>query len=278
MRLDAHQHFWAIARGDYGWLTPELTALYRDFGPDDLAPLLAAQGIEGTILVQAAPTVAETRYMLALAAEHEMVKGVVGWVDLEQPDAGEVLSDLAAGGGLVGVRPMIQDIADDDWMLRPALTQALKQVAAQGLVFDALTLPRHLPNLRTLLGRHPDLKVVIDHGSKPQIAAGLFDDWAGDMAELAQTTQACVKLSGLVTEAATDWTTEDLRPYVDHLLETFGPHRMVWGSDWPVCTLASSYAQWCDTTEKLLGTLTQAERAAILGETAMKLYGLDEAR
>ncbi|MCY4179111.1 MAG: amidohydrolase family protein [Litoreibacter sp.] len=275
MRIDAHQHFWVVERGDYGWLTPDLTALYRDFAPSDLMPLLVDQGIDGTVLVQAAPTVAETHYMLQLADAHDEIKGVVGWVDFEAADGPDVIAELAQHPKLVGLRPMIQDIADDDWMLGAALTPAFQAMVQADLVFDALTLPRHLANLETLLVRHPDLSVVIDHGSKPEIAQNGFDRWAPAMARLAANTSAKVKLSGLVTEAGAEWTTEDLRPYVDHLLGTFGPARMIWGSDWPVCTQASSYARWCDTTELLLNSLTSDDTAAFMGRNAIDTYKLD---
>lgn len=275
MKIDAHQHFWALDRGDYGWLTPELAPIYRDFGPPDLTPLLDAAGIGGTVLVQAAPTDAETDYMLGLAKAHAMIKGVVGWVDFESPDAPDRIAELAAHPKLVGLRPMIQDIPDPDWMLSQALRPAFEAMVEHGLVFDALTLPKHLKNLAALLARHPQLVCVIDHGSKPEIASGAFDVWAADMAHLAATTGAFVKLSGLVTEAAPDWTTDDLRPYTDHLIAQFGPARIIWGSDWPVATLASDYARWVATTEDLLRALSEQNRAAILGQNAIAFYNLE---
>jgi L-fuconolactonase len=274
MRLDAHQHFWSIARGDYGWLTPELGPIYRDFSPEDLAPLLKAAGIEGSILVQAAPTVAETEFMLSLADQNEFIKGVVGWVNFEAADAPGQISELAQHPALVGLRPMIQDIADPNWMLREDLKPAFQTLQDQDLTFDALTLPQHLGPLRKLLDTHPDMRVVIDHGSKPLIRDGVMAGWAEDMAALARDTSAFCKLSGLVTEARTDWQTDDLRPYVDHLLATFGPSRLIWGSDWPVCTLASSYQRWIDTTNELLSALPQADRDAILGANAARAYHL----
>jgi len=274
MKIDAHQHFWAIARGDYGWLTPELTALYRDFQPVDLEPELAAQDIAGTVLVQAAPTVAETLYMLGLAAETDYIKGVVGWVDFESAEAGVQIAELATDPQLVGLRPMIQDIEDDDWMLRPDLAPAFEALIAADLTFDALTFPRHLANLSELLARYPNMRVVVDHGSKPDIADNVIEPWKNGMARIASETSAFVKLSGLVTEASADWRVEDLKPYVDHLLETFGPDRMVWGSDWPVCTLAASYGDWCATTDDLLAGLTAAQRDAVMGGTAQRAYHL----
>jgi L-fuconolactonase len=273
-RIDAHQHYWDPARGDYGWLTPALGPLYRAYGPADLAPHLAAGGIAGTVLVQAAPTVAETEWLLDLAGRTPGVLGVVGWIDFERPDAAATLARLAARPKLVGVRPMIQDLPDDDWVQRRDLDPAFEAIIARGLVFDALTFPRHLPALLARLARHPDLKVVIDHGSKPAIRDGAFEDWAALMRRVARQTRASVKLSGLVTEAAPDWSGADLAPYVDLLLEAFGPQRILFGSDWPVCLLASTYARWLETVEQFLVHLTGQERGAIMGGNAARLYGL----
>ncbi|MCB2136145.1 MAG: amidohydrolase family protein [Rhodobacteraceae bacterium] len=274
MRIDAHQHFWTIARGDYGWLTPAMGPIYRDFAPADLAPLLERAGIEGTVLVQAAPTRAETDFLLKTAAATPFVLGVVGWAEFQSPDAADDIAALAREPDLVGLRPMIQDIPDPDWMLRPDLAPAFGAMSIAGLTFDALTLPRHLGRLRTLLAQYPSLRTVIDHGSKPRIEAGDFDDWARDMAGIARDTTAFCKLSGLVTEAGADWTVERLRPYVDHLLETFGPMRLIWGSDWPVCTLAASYERWLETTGSLLDGLDKGEHAAIMGGNAITAYNL----
>lgn len=272
MRLDAHQHFWDVARGDYGWLTPDVGPIYRNFHPEDLKPHLDRYQIDGTILVQAAPTVAETRYMLSLADGNDFIKGVVGWADFEAPDAPEQIAVLAQNPKLVGLRPMLQDIDDPDWMLKPGLSQAFRAMVAHDLVFDALTLPRHLKNLHHLADRHPDLPMVIDHGSKPEIALGLFEDWSEDMAVLAVETSAFCKLSGLVTEAGNSWTIDTMRPYVDHLLEIFGPDRLIWGSDWPVCTLACSYEDWVEISAELLKDLSESERQAVLGGNAEKVY------
>ncbi len=274
MRIDAHQHFWKMERGDYGWLTPDLTRIYRDFAPPDLAPFLTRHGIDGTIVVQAAPTIAETEYMLSLVEEARFIKGVVGWVDFESATAPADIERLAQHPSLVGLRPMIQDIEDVDWMLRDDLTPAFDALKAANLTFDALTLPPHLPNLSQLLARHGDMRTVIDHGSKPYIADGLIGDWATEMAALAAETNAYCKLSGLVTEAAQSWTVNDLRPYVDHLLSTFGPERLIWGSDWPVCTLAATYDRWVEATDALLKDLNENERAAVLGKNAAAAYRL----
>lgn len=274
MKIDAHQHFWSLARGDYGWLTPELGAIYRDFTPDDLSPLLNAAGIDGTVLVQAAPTVAETEYMLSLADQNSFIKGVVGWVDFEAANAPEQIAALSAHPALVGLRPMIQDIPDPLWMLDDALTPAFEAVQHHDLTFDALTLPHHLGPLRKLLTRHPDMRVIIDHGSKPLIRDGIIEGWADDMAALARDSKTWCKLSGLVTEAKSNWTPEDLRPYVDHMLKCFGPSRLIWGSDWPVCTLASSFERWLEITDMLLSQLSQSEQQAIMGGNAARAYNL----
>ncbi|MES0885214.1 amidohydrolase family protein [Roseibium sp. SCP14] len=274
MRIDAHQHFWALARGDYGWLTPELTEIYRDFLPSDLSPLLQQAGVEGTILVQAAPTVAETEFMLSLADKHDFIKGVVGWVDFADPASVSIIDRFMQHPAFAGLRPLIQDIEDTDWMLRSDLAPVFEALIERNLSFDALTLPRHLKNLRSLLAQYPDMRVVIDHGSKPLIRDGVIDGWAQDMAAIASDTSAYCKLSGFVTEAADDWTVEDLKPYVDHLLFTFGPDRLIWGSDWPVCTLACEYARWVETTETLLADLNETERDAVLGGNAATAYKL----
>jgi len=272
--IDAHVHLWRLARGDYDWLTPDFAAIYRDFAPGDLDPLRQGHGIDGVVLVQAAATVAETEYLLTLAAETPWVRGVVGWVEFADPTAPAEMARLAADPWLKGFRPMIQDIPDDDWMLRPDLDPAFRALLDLDLCFDALTLPRHLKNLLVLLDRYPDLRTVICHGSKPQIRDRAFEPWAADMTLLARETSALCKLSGLVTEAVPEWTEADLRPYVNHLLEIFGPSRLIWGSDWPVCTLAAPYDAWRAAAEVLTAALSDAEKAAIFGGNAERFYRL----
>lgn len=274
MKIDAHHHLWDPSRGDYGWLTPELGVLYRTFGPEDVKPLLKAAGVDGTVLVQAAPTVAETDYMLAIARENDFIKGVVGWVDFEAPDAPEVIARLAREPLLKGLRPMIQDIADPDWMLKEELAPAFEALIGMRLRFDALTFPVHLENLRELIRRYPDLAVVIDHGSKPYIKRREIAGWEADMRRLARETDALCKVSGLVTEASEDWTPSDLRPYVDVLLDAFGPDRLMWGSDWPVSLLASDYAEWEAVAQSLLD-VSDEDRAKIFGLNAVRFYGLE---
>jgi L-fuconolactonase len=275
--VDAHHHVWQLERGDYGWLqpTPQLAPIYRDYALDDLRPLLTAAGIGATVLVQAAPTIAETRYLLDVAHRSDgLVRAVVGWADLVATDAVETLRVLAAAPLLKGVRPMLQDLADAAWVLRPEVEPALSALPQLGLRFDALVTPRELKPLLSMLERHPNLAVVVDHCAKPDIAAGAWQPWAGDLAAIAANTSACCKLSGLVTQAGPGWSIDALRRYVEHVLACFGSQRVMWGSDWPVATLAASYADWVVATDALLGGLSGAERDAIRGGNARRFYDI----
>jgi L-fuconolactonase len=274
MRVDSHQHFWRLMRGDYSWLTPRLTPLFRDFQPADLGPILNDHDIDATVLVQAAASIAETDYLLELASDAAFVLGVVGWVDLESPQAAADIERLSANPRLKGLRPMIQDIPDAQWMLRPGLRPAIAAMQRHGLRFDALLKPPHLAPFRKFLALYPDLPIVIDHGAKPVIAKGRYDDWAIAMSEIAKDQRVFCKLSGLVTEAKRNWHQRDLKPYVDLLIEAFGPERLMWGSDWPVVELAGGYDRWIEAAQNYLARLNEGERNAILGGTATKFYGL----
>lgn len=271
-RIDAHQHFWRLARGDYAWLTPAFGAIYRDFNPDDLAPHLAAHGIAASILVQAAPTHAETAFLLELAHRTAFVAGVVGWTEFTAPDAAATIARLAADPLLVGLRPMVQDIADNDWLAHAQLAPAFDAMIAHHLVFDALLKPRHLRRLITVLERHPQLRVVIDHAAKPAIVSGSGAAWRSDITEVAQFPKVACKLSGLVTEAPANWTVEDLRPDVEHLLTSFGAERLIWGSDWPVVNLAADYGRWISTAEQLMVGLDAAAQSRVFGGNAVGMY------
>lgn len=269
MRIDAHHHIWRVARGDYGWLTPDLP-IHRDYGLDDLRPLLGDIG--ATVLVQAAPTEAETQFMLdAASASGGLVRAVVGWTDFAAPDAPARIASLAADPVLRGLRPMLQDIADTSWILRPEVARGLDAMTAAGLRLDLLIQPRHLPLLPALAARHPDLPMVIDHAAKPALRDGAWQPWADDIARAAQMTGCFCKLSGLVTEAASGWRADDLRPAVDHLLDCFGPDRLLWGSDWPVVELGGGWQAWRSASLELL---PEAAQAAVLGGTAAAFYGL----
>lgn len=273
--IDAHFHSWQLARGDYGWLTPALGRIHRDVAVSDWWREAAPHGITGGVLVQAAATEAETTHLLALADAHPQVLGVVGWVDWLAPDAPARIATLARHPRLKGLRPMLQDIADPDWILQPALHGCLRAMAETGLVFDALVKPVHLPRLRVLAQRHPDLAVVIDHAGKPTIAQGQWQPWADGLAQLARETPFACKLSGLLTECGPAPAPDAARRWARHALDAFGPQRLLWGSDWPVLELAASYTGWWQETQTLLEPLPAAQRHAILGGNAARLYRLD---
>ncbi len=272
MPIDAHFHSWQLARADYGWLTSALAPSYRDVNVSDWQAQAEAVGVTGGILVQAAPTEAETWHLLALAERHPSVLGVVGWVDWLAPDAAQRIQALARHPKLKGLRPMLQDIPDPDWILQPALRPLLALMAELGLVFDALVKPVHLPRLLTLSARHPSLSIVIDHAAKPDVAAGTWQPWADDLQHLAEQTGAVCKLSGMLTEAGPDQVPQHCRPWVEHVLACFGPGRVLWGSDWPVLELAGSYAGWWQACQEFTQHLTKAERAAVFGGNALRVY------
>ena len=270
--IDAHQHFWRIDRGDYGWLTPALGPIHRDFGPDDLRPILAHHGIASTILVQAAPTLAETRWLLDVAHRTPFVAGVVGWVDFDSGSAPDVVDALARDRKLVGLRPMVQDIGDDDWLARPSHAPVFDAMIAHGLVFDALVLPRHLPRLARVIERHPDLTVVVDHGAKPRIHEREVEPWRSDLAAVATHPHATCKLSGLLTEARPGDGAAAIRPWTDAILESFGTTRVLWGSDWPGVNLAGGYDRWREAALEAHAGIGASERAAVLGDNAKRVY------
>jgi L-fuconolactonase len=273
--IDAHQHFWSLAREDYGWLTPDLAALYRDFLPADLHPLLAREGVDKTIAIQAAETVAETEFLLALADAHPWIAGVVGWIDFEAADAVERLGRLARHHRLVGIRPMLQDLRDAEWILADTRRPVLAAMAERGLVLDALIRPRHLSVIQRLAERQDALTIVVDHAAKPAIDDGAsFASWRAGIGALALRGNVHCKISGLLTEAPAGATAAALQPYVDVLLEAFGPGRLLWGSDWPVLLLAGDYGHWSSMTDELLASLAPADIANIRGGNAARVYGI----
>ncbi|WP_226939587.1 amidohydrolase family protein [Janthinobacterium rivuli] len=276
MRLDAHQHFWQLAARAGSWPPPSLAAIHRDFAPADLAPLLAAHGVAGTVLVQSLPSEDDTHWLLALAEKHSFIRAVVGWTELLAPDAPASIARLASQPKLKGLRPMLQDLDDEAWIADPALAPALNAMVEHGLRLDALVLPRHLPALLRCARDYPLLPIVIDHAAKPPIADAAFGAWREDMAQLAALPNVHCKLSGLVTEARPGWNVDDLRPYVAHVLEVFGPRRVIWGSDWPVVDLAGGFAAWLAAGEALLAHLGQQDRDAIFGLNALRFYDIDE--
>ena len=268
-RIDAHVHWWNTRRTDYGWLTPEMGELYRDFGPAQTEPLLSAAGIDGVILVQAAPTEAETHDLFGQAVGRPYVRGVVGWVDLTDPARLEV---MARDDRLVAVRPMLQDLPDPAWIMRSEVAPALHLLEDLDLPFEALVLPPQLPYITTLLERHPRLRMMLDHAAKPPIETRQIDAWQRDLARLSASPNVVCKFSGLVTEAETGVAIEALEPYVAAMFDLFGAGRMVWGSDWPVLTLRLDYDVWLSWAETLTACLSATSRAAVFGGNALRFY------
>ena len=269
--IDAHFHIWNLARGDYGWLTADQGSIYRDVTLDDWRRVSAPCGITGGILVQAAPTEAETRFLLQQARDTPDVLGVVGWVDMLAPDATLRIKALATDAKLKGLRPMLQDIADPDWILQDALRDVFDAMLACDLSFDALVKPRHLPRILELARRYPDLRIVVDHAAKPDIANGQWQDWATDMERLVQAPQVFCKLSGLWTEAARGAPVQALEPYVHHVAACFGARRVLWGSDWPVLERAGTYAAWYAAAHE---RVLPSARGAAFDAVARQVYRL----
>lgn len=245
MILDTHQHFWKANRGDYHWMTPDVPVLARDYLPGHLRPELRKAGVSQTILVQAAQTVAETDFLLKIAEETDFVAGVIGWLDLEDENFAAVLEQKQTRHPkLIGVRPMLQDLPDDRWITRTEVIKNLTYLASRKIVFEFLTYTRHLPFVLQVLEQVPGLHAVVDHISKPEIKTGKLEPWKDLMSRVARHENVFCKLSGMVTEADHNgWRPDHLRPYIEHVLDSFGEDRVMFGSDWPVCLLAASYAE-----------------------------------
>lgn len=279
VRIDAHQHFWPQPTSDlFPWMTDEQAALRRPFGPDDLRPLLQSRQIDWSVLVQTRSSLEETREFLAIADQTDFVAGVVGWVDLTAPNVEDVLAELKAsptGRWLVGIRHQVHDEADRDWLLRADVQHGLRAIQAAGLAYDLLLKPRELPAALRTARAFPDLRLVIDHIAKPEIASGTLEPWARDMAPFAELPHVSCKLSGMVTEANwQSWTPADLQPYIERVVSWFGEDRLIYGSDWPVSTLAAPYAAVHDALAEVLGNIgvSEAAQAKIFGENARQFY------
>lgn len=277
-RIDAHHHLWDLAARPQEWLAG-LEPLHRDFGEADLRAATSGAGIDATVLVQVLPDVRETVEFLALAGESDLVSGVVGWVDLTSPDVADQLDGLRRGPGgdkLVGVRHLVEPEPDQGWLTRPDVVAGLRAVRDAGLVYDVLTRPHQLPAVVAVAKALPDLVFVLDHLSKPDIAGLVFEPWAARLAELAALRNVAAKVSGLVTGAGPHWTVDDLRPWVDVALEEFGPSRLMFGTDWPVCLLAASYAEVVESARQVTDGLSAAERDQVFGGTATRVYRLGD--
>jgi L-fuconolactonase len=272
MIVDAHQHFWDPARGDYGWLKPD-NPIHRVFSPVDLRPLLDRAGVDATIIVQAAPTPAETDYMLGIARSTPWILGVVGWIDLEAANAVSEVRRRASDPLFLGVRPMLQDLADPDWILRPSLAPALNAIAAAGLVFDALILPHQIAAITALAKRHSQLSIVLDHAAKPHLSeADVMAKWAPAMETLARFPNVTCKVSGMLTELRPGGSRDDVARAIGILFDLFGPERLLWGSDWPVLTLAGHYQGWFELAREAIAAEDSNAVAAVMGGNALRIY------
>jgi L-fuconolactonase len=279
MRIDSHQHFWRYEPAQYPWIGERMEVLKRDYLPGELEPLLRASGFDGTVVVQAQQATAETDWLLALADANAFVRGVVGWLDLRAPDVDEALERCAARPKLVGVRHIVHDEPDDDFLLQPDFRRGLARLHAHGLVYDLLLFPKHLPRAVTVVAELPEQPFVLDHIAKPFIRDALVSPWREDLRRLAAFPNVSCKLSGMVTEARwSDWQPRDIHPYLDTVLEAFGPRRLMIGSDWPVCLLAGDYARTMDVVVDWASRLSAAECHGILGGNAARVYGLDAER
>ena len=275
MRIDAHQHFWNYSAAEYPWIGAGMERLARNHLPADLAPLAAAAGVGGTVAVQARQSLEESRFLLDLAAASPLIRGVVGWVDLRSDEVDRQLAELAPRPKFVGVRHVVQDEPDPRFLLGDAFMRGIGRLAAHGLVYDLLLYPVQLPAAAELVRRFPEQPFVLDHLAKPRIREGVFDPWRADLEALAAAPNVSCKLSGMVTEAAWGkWKRADFVPYMQAALEAFSPRRLLFGSDWPVCTLSAPYGDVVGIVDDFLARLSPDEQAAIRGGNAVRVYGL----
>ncbi len=274
-RIDAHMHFWTLALEPYYiWMSPKLGILYRDYKPADAQLLMQAAGVEGCVLVSAAASLKETGYLLGMADATAFIRGVVAWIDMLAPDASKELTGWARYKKLKGIRPYLQDIPQDDWILQKELDPIIKTTLDLGLTFDALIYPKHLLNILKFVERHPKLPVIIDHMAKPVIRNGELDSWRKDIERFRDIQHVHCKISGILTEDGPDWTPERIKPYLDTVLDVFGPDRLVWGSDWPVINLVADYKRWINTIQNALAGLTATDQQKIWADNACRFYKL----
>ena len=274
MKLDSHQHFWQYNESDYGWMNDQHTIIKRDFLPEHLQPLLQATQIDGSIAVQARQVLAETEFLLKLARENSFIKGVVGWIPFCDAQVEGYLEQYARLEKIVGFRHVIHDEPDDNFILRADFNEGIQALSKYSLCYDLLIFERHLPQTIQFVDQHPGLSMVIDHIAKPRIKQDAFDHaWAANIKRLAEREQVTCKLSGMVTEVqGGSWKEALLKPYFETVLEAFGPDRIMFGSDWPVCLLQSTYTKWVETISSFIASLSVSEQSAIMGGTAERVY------
>jgi L-fuconolactonase len=274
-KLDAHQHFWKFAPSEYGWIDESMGVLRRDFLPPDLKSVMDSAGVNGSIAVQARQSPEETRWLLELARQYKFIRGVVGWVPLLKPNVGEILADLAADIRLRGVRHVLHDEADPFYMLLDDFQRGIRELKRYGLAYDILIFERHLPQTIRFVSNHPEQVFIVDHLAKPRVKDHEISPWRENLRELARRPNVYCKMSGLVTEADhRNWKPEDLWPYIQTVLEAFGPKRVLFGSDWPVCLLAGQYKQWVSIVGQATSQLSMTEQEWIWSCTAQLAYRL----
>jgi len=276
MIVDSHQHFWQVGRFDYPWMSSSVEVLYRDYLPDQLKPLLEENNVSKTVLVQASNSLAESRWLLSLADEHPFIAGVVGWVDLMDVDVDRQIEELSNNHKFKGVRHLVESEPEEHWLIQPEVLRGLQRLSNYDLTYDLLVHPRHLKYVPQVADACPDLRLVVDHMAKPPIVSGALTEWATALKPVAANPIIYCKLSGLVTEAS--WSScqlSDLRPYVECALEMFGADRMMFGSDHPVCLLASSYGRVLESFQEILGALSASDREKILSTNATNFYRLN---
>jgi len=275
MRIDAHQHFWIYNREEYSWISDSMKVLRNDFLPADLLPLLKQSGFDGSIAVQARQSLEETRWLLKLAGEYDFIKGVVGWIDLCSGDAENQIAEFASDPKFVGVRHVLQDEPDDLFMLKDSFLKGISLLKRFNLIYELLILPGHLPYAIQLVNKFPDQKFVLDHIAKPLIRDKVLSPWKEGIQELAMPPNVFCKLSGMVTEASwKGWSKSDFDPYLDVVIDSFGPSRLMTGSDWPVCTIASGYKNTLQIVIDYIGSKSPGDMELILGRNAERLYNL----
>jgi len=275
MIIDAHQHFWQVGRFEYPWLTRELGVLYRDYLPEDLEPVLKQNKVAQTVLVQASNSLEETKWLLQLADANQFIAGVVGWVDLKSPLVSDQLDEFLRHKKFKGVRHLVESEPVDDWLVQPEVLAGLAVLEARNVPYDLLVHPRHLKFVPQVIEACPKLRMVIDHLAKPPIASGAVAEWRTEFASLAKFPQLSCKLSGLVTEANhASWSIDELQPFVSDALNAFGPDRLIFGSDHPVCLLAASYERVLESFQTLLADLGSGMKERIFSANAIEFYGI----
>ncbi|TWT40652.1 amidohydrolase family protein [Botrimarina hoheduenensis] len=278
MILDSHHHLWRYSPAEYGWISAEMSVLARDFGVADLEAAAASYGVVGSVAVQARQTVEETGALLTIAESGSFIRGVVGWAPLADPAIAETLDGWAGRPKLRGIRHVVQDEPDDAFLDRPDFNRGVAEVLRRGLTYDLLIFAKQLPAALRFVDRHPEGRIVLDHIAKPSIKEGLIQDWRAQLTELARRPNVTCKVSGVVTEADwNDWTETQVRPYLDAALEAFGPERLMYGSDWPVCLLATDYPRWLRLTQAWVADWSESQRESFFSGAATAAYQLNEA-